>query len=267
MAIREPAVAGTFYPDDPQELKRICLEKLSKTSDQKAKAIIVPHAGYIYSGTTAGKVFSQVHVPKTIFLLGPNHRGLGAPFSIMSQGEWETPLGRVPMAKKFSEGLIAQCRDITEDSTGHRFEHSLEVQIPFLQLRRPDLEISPLVIGTSDLNWAREVANACARYIEKYQEEVLIVISTDMNHYEDEKTTRDKDHNALAAIQHMDAEELIWAVQKHQISMCGFLPAVMLFEMKHVLKFRNCTLMDYRTSGETSGDFERVVGYAGFIIE
>jgi len=268
MAVREPSVAGTFYPADAHALKEFCEAHLQPTAHPiAAKAIILPHAGYVYSGQTACRVVSQVDVPKKNFLIGPNHHGIGAPFAIAQQGEWETPLGRVPIDLDLAKGLLEACSEIKDDEDAHLYEHSLEVEIPFLQTKNPWLEIVPLVVGTSSLPDAREVANACGRYLAAQSEPVLIVASSDMNHYEDDKMTRVKDRYALEAIENLDEDALAKAIKSHRISMCGFVPVFMLLTMKEFLGIQKATLVDYRTSSEASGDYGHVVGYAGFIFE
>lgn len=268
MAVRQPAVAGSFYPSDPTQLRKFFAKNLTlSTLLQSAKAVIVPHAGYIYSGLTACRVLSRVKIPKKILLIGPNHRGIGSSFAVQAQGIWKTPLGDVRIAQDLAQGLLKACPAIREDALAHCEEHSLEVEIPILQARNPDIEIVPLIVGTMDLDQAREVAHACGQFLSKYPHEFLMVVSTDLNHYKNDSETRVKDRYVLQAIEKLDSRLLAQEVGQHKISMCGFVPVYMLLEMKSFLPLESAELVDYRTSAETSGDYDRVVGYAGFILK
>ena len=268
MLVRKPHVAGTFYPEDPVKLRQFCEEHLPKDSDPVlAKAVILPHAGYIYSGATACRALARVQIPEKIFLIGPNHTGHGSPFSLVIEGAWETPLGRVPIDERLAADLLASVPGLSSDDSAHRFEHSLEVEIPFLQTKNPDIQIIPLVVGTLDLKLARTAALAIGERLGRITEPILIVVSTDMSHYESDEATRKKDHYALEAIQNLDSEALAKAVTGYRISMCGFVPVYMLLVMAEKLGIRTATLVDYTTSAPVSGDYDRVVGYAGFILE
>jgi AmmeMemoRadiSam system protein B len=232
----------------------------------RAKAVVVPHAGYVYSGKTAGEVIRKVQIPEVCLLLGPNHWGVGLPFALVNEGSWETPLGSVPIERDFASGLLAACHDLAVDSQAHEREHSLEVEVPLLQYRNPEVKIVPLLIGTLDLERTRRVALSLARFL-KTRSGFLIVASTDMNHYENDEVTRKKDRYALQAIEALDAEGLQKVVAAHHITMCGYVPVYLTLLLVKALGAKRATLVDYRTSAEASGDYERVVGYAGFIIE
>jgi hypothetical protein len=221
----------------------------------------------MYSGETACRVLSQIPVPKKNFLMGPNHGGMGSPFALFASGEWKTPLGSVPIDSDLASGLLEISHDLRCDEEAHRMEHSLEVQIPFLQTKNPDLRIVPLIVGTLDLDMAREVALTCGDFIAGSSEPILVVVSSDMSHYESDRAARKKDSYALQAIENLDEETLVHAVEKYNITMCGFVPVYMLLVMKDLLGIQKATLVDYRTSADASGDFDRVVGYAGFIFE
>lgn len=268
MSVRSPYVAGTFYPADPSELRQYCEAKLTPQSSLiQAKAILLPHAGYFYSGDTALRVLSQIEIPQTVVLIGPNHSGSGAPFSLYPEGEWETPLGRVKIERELAARLLAEVPLLTPDEYSHSREHSLEVEIPLLQCKRPDLRIVPLIVGTLELNALEAAAAGCAKVLSDWKDPFLLVISTDMSHYEPDEATRTKDRFALDAITHLSAEELIHAVRKHRITMCGLGPVLMLLAMKEKLGIKKSELVYYTTSAEASGDKSRVVGYAGFILE
>ncbi len=268
MAVRKPSVAGTFYPDDKLGLQSFFEDNFERVKCvQKAKAIILPHAGYIYSGRTACKVLSRVELPKDIFLLGPNHRGVGAPFSSYCNGEWGTPLGNVPINFELATAITKSCPKITEDEFAHQHEHSLEVEVPLLLHKNPNLSLAPLIVGTLDLEDAAEVARCCGEVLSKIQSPFMTVVSTDMNHYENDQLTQIKDQYAIDAILNLDEGALVNAVKKHQISMCGFVPTYMLLMMKDFLGLKRAQLVEYTTSGRVNGDYERVVGYAGIIFE
>lgn len=268
MLVRKPHVAGTFYPADPTEIREFCWPQLkSERPLIRAKAVILPHAGYIYSCKTACRVLSRVVVPNVNFLIGPNHSGYGKRFALMAEGSWLTPMGEVPIHGPMARHLLEKSDCVTEDDTAHLMEHSLEVEVPLLQLKNPGVKIIPLIVGTMDLKLAGAVARDIADCISEFDQEILLVISTDMNHYEDDSATRKKDRYALTAIENLDAGALVRAIGQHQISMCGFVPVYMVLLMAEKLGIRKAELVDYTTSAEASGDTSRVVGYAGFILE
>lgn len=269
MLIRRPHVAGSFYPAEQKQLRQFCESRLSSTEPPlSVRAVILPHAGYVYSGETACRVLARVRVPEKNFLIGPNHRLYGSePFAIFPEGKWETPLGKIEVDPELSAALLEASHDLKPDPEAHLSEHSLEVEVPFLQTKNPAAKIAPLVVGTLDLDQARSVALACGEVLASRREEALVVISTDMSHYESDEATRKKDRYALEAIENLDEEALVRVVRQHQITMCGFVPVYMLLVMKKLLGIRNATLVDYRTSADATGDRDRVVGYAGFIFE
>lgn len=268
MLIRNPQVAGSFYPSQREELFHFCRTHLETSARPiHAKAVILPHAGYIYSGRTACRTLSQVTVPQKTILIGPNHKGFGSDFAVFCRGEWLTPLGQVPVASDLAMSLLECSHDLQSDEEAHGPEHSLEVLIPFLQVKNPSVQIVPLIVGTLDLGLAREVALAIGGMLSIKKEEFLLVISNDMSHYESDDATRKKDRYALDAIENLDAEALVQRVKKHRITMCGFVPVYMLLVMKEALGIKSAALIDYTTSAEATGDTERVVGYAGFIFE
>ena len=265
--VRKPYVAGSFYPAEPRKLQDFLAQHLEPIFPLcPAKAVILPHAGYLYSGKTVGEVLRRVKIPEVSFLLGPNHEGVGEAFALYPEGGWETPLGLVPVDREFTAGLLESSHDLRADPQAHEREHSLEVEVPFLQHRNPRVKIAPLVIGTLDLDWAREVALSLVEYL-KSRPHFLIVVSTDLSHYESNAATRKKDRYALEAMVALDETALAKGVESHRITMCGFVPAVVGLVLAKALGAEKGTLVDYRTSAEASGDFDRVVGYAGLIIE
>jgi len=281
-ALRTPAVAGRFYPSRADELLRDVREYTSpgKTSLETGRiaaiGCVAPHAGYIYSGGVAGAVYARVEIPECCVILCPNHTGKGRPLSIMANTTWQTPLGEVAADAEMGARLLRRFPALEEDSAAHRGEHAIEVQLPFLQARQPDLNIVPIAVGTGDFNVLRGLGEALADVIadcqeedqeEDRQEKVLIVASSDMNHYESDAITRVKDHKAIERVLAMDARGLWDVVMNEDISMCGFGPTIVMLTAAKLLGATSATLVKYATSGEVSGDYESVVGYAGIIVE
>jgi MEMO1 family protein len=281
-ALRTPAVAGRFYPGRAEELLREIREYTSagKTPVEAGRiaaiGCVAPHAGYIYSGGVAGAVYARLEIPKRCVILCPNHTGKGRPLSIMANTTWQTPLGEVAAGAEMGARLLRRFPALEENSAAHRAEHAIEVQLPFLQARQPELNIVPIAIGTSDFDLLRGLGEALADVIadsqeedleEDRQEKVLIVASSDMNHYESDAVTRVKDHKAIERVLAMDARGLWEVVMREDISMCGFGPTIVMLTAAKLLGATSATLVKYATSGEVSGDYESVVGYAGIIVE
>ena len=265
--IREPAVAQQFYPGDPVTLKD-ALHRLipSTTTKQKGLAVISPHAGYIYSGGVAGETFAAVEIPQDIVIMGPNHHGYGAPVALMEKGAWNMPLGEVPINTILARNLLAQTELIQTDALAHRFEHSLEVQVPFLQYLRPDMTLTPMVVSHLSLKSCRIVGEALAAAIAQYDKPVLIVASSDMTHYESRESATAKDSLAMERITALDPDGLYNTVLRHKITMCGIMPATIALVATLRLGATRARLIRYTDSGEASGDTNQVVGYAGFVI-
>jgi MEMO1 family protein len=266
-SLREPAVAGRFYPADAAEL-RADIESYLSPPQAPAPAIgcIVPHAGYIYSGQVAGAVFSRLQIPYCCIVLCPNHTGFGHPLAIMKQGGWRTPLGDLSIDSELAGSLLQAFPALVEDATAHRSEHAIEVELPFLQVVRPDTTFVPIAVGTSRLLLLEHLGEAVATAVEAYEHPVLIIASSDMNHYEDDSTTRVKDRKAIDQIVALDPRGLHETVMNESISMCGFGPAVAMLTAAKRLGAQKAVLVGYATSGDVSGDLETVVGYAGIIV-
>jgi len=266
--IRHPAVAGRFYPLDAAALRDEVGSYLSQTTGKPIRALgcIVPHAGIMYSGHVAGAVLAAVEVPELCLVLCPNHTGMGRPLAIMSAGSWETPLGYVPIDSGFADALKTRCPLLEEDSAAHRFEHAIEVELPFLQLRQPQLRFVPIALGVRQFEILAELGNAIADVIAAHSVPVLIVASSDMNHYESDAITRVKDERALAPILALDPLGLYETITTHHISMCGFAPAVAMLTAVKKLGATSAEMIKYATSGDISGDRDRVVGYAGVAV-
>jgi AmmeMemoRadiSam system protein B len=267
--LRHPAVAGRFYPPDEKSLRQEVSGYLSQSPHQRpirALGCIVPHAGYVYSGHVAGAVFAGLEVPQLCLVLCPNHTGVGRPLAIVSEGAWETPLDDVSIDRAFAEALKRSCPLLQEDSTAHRSEHAAEVELPFLQLRQPKLKFVPIAVGTGNFETLEQLGNATAEVIAAQNSPVLIVASSDMNHYESDAITRVKDHAAIESILRLDARALYDAVIQQHISMCGFGPAIVMLTATKKLGATSAKLVKYATSGDVSGDHDMVVGYAGIVV-
>jgi AmmeMemoRadiSam system protein B len=264
--VREAAVAGRFYPANPERLRADIGSYLSSDEKTPAIACMVPHAGYVYSGQVAGTVFSRVDIPATCIVLGPNHTGRGHPLAIMKEGAWRTPLGELPIDSELAERLTREFPALSEDSAAHRSEHSIEVEIPFLQVCRPDVKFVPITIGTGQLILLEQLGEAISGVLKNSRESVLIVASSDMNHYEDDATTRVKDRKGIEKILALDAPGLYETVMNESISMCGFGPAVTMLTAARRLGAQKSELAQYATSADVSGDHNVTVGYAGIIV-
>lgn len=267
--VRTPAVAGRFYPRRADELEREIRKFTSGSASERVRAIgcIAPHAGYVYSGHVAGAVYSQIEIPKTCVVLCPNHTGMGVPLSIMTRTAWQTPLGTVAADSDLGAALLQRCRMLEEDSAAHRGEHAVEVQLPFLQARCPDLKLVPIVLGTTNFDQLRGLGEAIAEAIAASGESVLIIASSDMNHYESDAITRIKDHKAIDRVLALDARGLWEVVMNEDIGMCGFGPAVSMLTAARKLGATSAALVKYATSGDVSGDRDQVVGYAGILVK
>lgn len=269
--LRAPAVAGRFYPGNADDLRAEAQTYLSVTSESArppAPAIgcIAPHAGYMYSGHVAGAVFARVGIPRRCLVMCPNHTGVGHPLAIMSTGAWQTPLGPVAIDSELAEALKQRFPALEDDSSAHRAEHAAEVELPFLQIRQPQLTFVPIAVGTRQLEVLEELGQAIADVIRKQSDPVLIVASSDMNHYESDAVTRVKDHRAIERILSLDPRGLFEVVTQQQISMCGLSPSVAMLAAARELGAKSAELVRYATSGDVSGDREMVVGYAGIVV-
>ena len=264
---RRPAVAGQFYPADAQSLRHL-IQSYSPVVEEKIAAlgVMVPHAGYVYSGAIAGAVFARVRIPSKVILLGPNHHGLGARAALFPAGTWHTPLGSVAIDEDLAGELLTACPLLTADPRAHQAEHSLEVQIPFLQVLAPDCRIVPLCLGHLSLEELLELGAALARILAAHPGEVLMVASSDMTHYEPGAVAREKDERALQRIIALDPEGLYRTVRDGRISMCGVLPMVAMLEAARLAGASRATLVRYGNSGDITGDQSSVVGYAGVVL-
>jgi AmmeMemoRadiSam system protein B len=266
--IRQPAVANQFYPGDERSLKRELSARIKEgQKKEKVVAIISPHAGYMYSGDVAGAVFSVAEIPKDIIVMGPNHHGLGSPYAIMAQGTWQMPGGEVPINEELAALLIEESRHLKADAQAHLHEHSIEVQLPFAQYVMPGVALVPLVLGRADYGICEEIGEAIARALKSYGKPVVLIASTDMTHYESQQSAKQKDQLAIDRITAMDPAGLLDTVTRNNITMCGVVPTTITLIAAKEMGATKARLIQYATSGDVSGDYSYVVGYAGFIIQ
>ncbi|NLT33188.1 MAG: AmmeMemoRadiSam system protein B [Acidobacteria bacterium] len=267
--VRKAAFAGSFYPDDPGRLRRAIVAGLPVPGEeptQAARAVLAPHAGYIYSGNVAGAVFSSVTLPGRFILLGPNHTGRGAGMALAPAEEWVTPLGKTPVDEGMNHALLEACPSLREDASAHRDEHAIEVQIPFLQVLAPGFRFSAVCIRTLDYALLEELGHALGQVIWRMTEPVLLVSSSDMTHYETAASAARRDRLAIERILALDPAGLYETVMEEGISMCGIGPTVAVLVACRDLGARAGRLVRYTHSGEVTGDHERVVAYAGIVI-
>jgi AmmeMemoRadiSam system protein B len=266
--IRQPAVAGRFYPSSPEELSRqveACVGTAA-ASKMRARGCLVPHAGYRYSGHVAGAVYNRLELPARYIILCPRHYPQGQPLAIMSEGAWSTPLGEAKIDSALACELKRACPLLREDSVAHRAEHSLEVQLPFLQRLAGNFSFVPIALGTDLLAALEELGRGIAEVVEAQPAPVLVVASSDMNHYESDSITRAKDRKAIDKILRLDPRGLYETVRREGITMCGYAAAVAMLTAAKQLGATCADLVCYATSGDITGDREEVVGYAGIIV-
>ncbi|MEN8690702.1 MAG: AmmeMemoRadiSam system protein B [Desulfobacterales bacterium] len=265
--LRNAVVAGQFYPGQRESLlKSVTTLMPSAAEQEEAIAVMSPHAGYIYSGKVAGQTFAGVKIPAEVIILGPNHHGRGHVAAVYASGAWETPLGETLIASQLADRILTECPMAAEDTLAHRFEHSLEVQLPFIQLKAPETSIVPICLSRMPLDRLLELGNGLARASLSRPERPLIVASTDMTHYESGKLAKEKDFMALQKVLEMDPAGLYEVVFEHSISMCGVLPTVVMLQAAKMLGAETAELILYSNSGDVTGDQSEVVGYAGVMI-
>ncbi len=266
--VRSPVVAGSFYPGSKKELidilKTLVGEKLGK---QKALGAISPHAGYVYSGKVTGSVFSRIEVPDTVVILAPNHTGYGGRYSLWPEGCWKTPLGETSTDEELVSEILNSCDLLEKDKEAHVREHAAEVILPFLQYINPKVRIVVIVIKTSCLEDLEIIGKSIGQVLNKTRTSTLVVASSDMTHYESQLSANKKDKSAIAEIEALREEGLYDVVQSLDITMCGICPVVSMIVCSKERGATKAELIKYATSGDVSGDYEQVVGYAGMIIK
>ncbi|MBF0568669.1 MAG: AmmeMemoRadiSam system protein B [Nitrospirae bacterium] len=266
---RPPAVAGHFYSASGSalaaEVEAFVAGADSPSRKQKAIGIISPHAGFIYSGAVAAAVYSSIQIPDTFILIGPNHTGLGGKFSMMSSGQWEVPTHTFDIDEEIG-GALLKTGIFREEHSAHRFEHSLEVQLPFIAHFSKVVTIVPITVMGLDALECKAAGEALAEVVRGAGKSIIIAVSSDMSHYLPEQEARQKDTLALDMILELDPGGLYNVVQREHITMCGYLPATIMLYAARVLGAAKAEIIKYTTSAQISGDYDRVVGYAGVVV-
>ena len=265
--VRNPVVAGQFYRGTDTLLKKEVASLFAEKKEKiNALGVVSPHAGYAYSGPVAGEVLSSI-VPKTTYIiLGPNHTGFGKPFGLDFERIWKTPLGEVEVDKPLGEAIFKHSKHIEKDSQCHNYEHSIEVQLPFLQCLNKKFTFVPIVISYGDKEIYKKIGRELADAVKDSKKDVTIIASSDMTHYEPEETAKKKDMLAIEKILALDTDGFLETIEKYDISMCGFAPTAIMMEAALGLGAKKAKLIKYNTSGDTSGDYSAVVGYAGIVV-
>jgi MEMO1 family protein len=265
--MRQPAVAGQFYPLHcehlEKELKR-CFEGL-EIRERNVLGAVCPHAGYVYSGKVAAHAYAAIPEADTYILFGPNHTGYGSPISV-SRDTWKTPLGTIEVDVDLADGFLGSIVDA--DELGHRYEHSIEVQLPFLQYRfERDFKILPICMGMQDEETAIEVGNLAADLVSKSGKRVVFIASSDFTHYQPADLAREVDNEIIEAILNLDVPEIYNRLYRRNASVCGYGPIAAMLTASKKLGGKKATLLNYTNSGDISGDLDAVVGYAAIIVE
>ena len=271
MTTRPPAVAGTFYEGTPERLRAQvdrCFAANPPAPETKERFIgaVVPHAGLMYSGHVAAALYGLAELPRRFVILCPNHTGAGHFAAINREGAWRTPLGDVAIDTKLADALMARTPLLAEDARAHAREHSLEVQLPFLQRLVGDFTFVPICLGAHRYDYAEEIGRAISEVL-KEERDVAILASSDLNHYEDQASTLRKDQLAIDQVLARNPRELWRVVDEYDVSMCGFIPATAMLVAANALGAANARLVKHATSGDVNGDYGHVVGYASILID
>ena len=264
--LREPAVAGAFYPGLASALERELRSLVRESPDRHdLLACVAPHAGYVYSGGVAGELYGHLNVPRRVVVLGPNHTGIGTAVSVAPHSSWRTPMGDQPVDRELARLLVERYPDAVFDAGAHEREHALEVQLPFLIARRPDVEILPVCLAHLSIDACLQLGHALAGLVRELGE-IGIVASSDMSHYLPDKKARELDRLAIDAVVSLSPHTLYETVHGHGITMCGVVPATVALAAASELGATAAHLVAYATSGDVNNDRSAVVGYAGICI-
>ena len=271
-AVRAPAVSGRFYPGTRAQLERAVrslLDAVPAGVPAPARAAVVPHAGYPYSGLTAAHVFARLEIPPLVIVLAPNHTGVcrapgGA--SLWEAGAFRTPLGEAAVDERFAAALLAASPLVGVDHAAHAQEHAAEVEVPFLQVRRHDARIVPLILAWDEWPACRALGEALAGLVARWMEPTLLLASSDLNHYEPAAVNERKDRRALEAVAALDGEELLRRCKSERISMCGRAPTATVLAAARALGATRGEIVHYSNSGLVTGGGDAVVGYGGVVI-
>jgi MEMO1 family protein len=265
---RQPAVAGRFYPAQREALIQEVETHIERDASKgQVIGIVAPHAGFKYSGDVAGAVYSRIKIPDTVILLGPNHTGRGEAVAVMTQGTWSTPMGDIAIDRNMAEAICEETDLAKPDSIAHQFEHSLETQLPFLQYFKKEFQIVPICLKSLKISTCKLLAEGITNAINRVGRPVLLVASSDMTHFESHSAAKNKDSKAIACIKNRAPDDLYKTVRSENISMCGVNPVTVMLLCSERLGAKEAELVKYMTSGEVTGDMEKVVGYAGMIIK
>jgi AmmeMemoRadiSam system protein B len=274
--IRHPTQAGAFYEGDVESLKaqiENCflreigpkqLPRVNEAGPREIVGLVCPHAGYMYSGPVAANAYyelAQDGKPDTVVILGPNHTGYGSAIALMNEGLWRTPFGDVEIDGETANRIVQETRLVDVDDLAHRFEHSIEVQLPFLQyLYRSDFKFVPICFQMQDLNSATEVGKALAEVLAN--KNAAVIASSDMTHYEPQRNAAAKDMAALKAVEAMDEKRFYSVIETQNVTACGYGPIAAVMVAAKGLGAKEAKLLCYKSSGDVTGDYSSVVGYA-----
>ena len=281
--IRKPAVAGSFYPDNPNALKKIIedcflddagvgeLPELAEFNGVDYPInIMVPHAGYQYSGAIASHGYCnlvQKGFPEVFIILSPNHTGFGSEISVFNEGEWITPLGNVVVDCDFANSIISNSDIASADFSAHIHEHSIEVQLPFLQYFSNDFKIVPITMGSQTFTASTDLAKAIFEAAKELNKSYAVIASTDLSHFNNQEKANKVDGFVLEDIEEMNEFKLFEEVIQYNITMCGYGPVMTAILVSKMSDKNSCEILAYRTSGDVTGDFTSVVGYASGIFK
>lgn len=266
--IRRAAVAGTFYPGAEAALRDAIAQFVSEDAQPEAcLGCVAPHAGYVYSGRVAAEVYSRIRIPSTAVILSPNHRGPLVNFSLWPDGRWETPLGSAVVDADLGRAILDACPMLSTDTAPHKFEHAAEVQVPFVQYFAPETRIVPIMISCRRLDQLKEFGQGLAEAVKACSGDALVIASSDMTHQEPHEIAKKKDRLAIERILALDEDGLFETVIGGGITMCGIFPTVAMLACTKALGASSAELALYQTSGDASGDYTSVVGYAGLLVK
>ncbi len=279
--VRRPSQAGTFYAGNARSLREqieACflhtfgpgkIPEINHAAPRRIIGLICPHAGYMFSGHVASHAYYELALdgkPDIVILLGPNHTGYGSALATMKEGIWQTPLGDVEVDGEFADRIACKSHIVDIDDSAHRYEHSIEVQLPFLQyLYDSDFKIVPICFSMQDLSSAREVGEAVAEVLEG--QNGVIIASSDMTHYEPQEEALRKDKELLEAVEALDESKIYSVIQAERITACGYGPIAALVTAAKILETKEVKLLSYKTSGDVTGDYSSVVGYAAVYLK
>lgn len=281
--LRKPAVAGAFYPDNEEDIKKLIEDsflspmgvgKIPTAHKFEGKDypinVMVPHAGYIYSGPVASFSYAKIAengIPDVFIILSPNHTGFGSEVSVFNQGEWETPLGNVEVDEEFANSIISFSDYASADYSAHTGEHSIEVQLPFLQYFSDDFKIVPITMGSQTLSTVSDLATAIVSATKKLNKSYCIIASTDLSHFNNQEKANKVDNFVLEDIKEMDEFKLLEEVIQYNITMCGYGPVMTTIIVSKLTGKESCEILAYGTSGDVTQDYSQVVGYGSAIFK